>query len=558
MTPRFLIDRGTATLSAGLVAHLDGRWRLLAAASFPASVDVEACLGYVAERATEAFADVPGVEEGLTDWRSRERIEAVSVPPKRIAVLAPNARRAADLETAAAQAGWHVTARVSPEHNDAVDASAALADLELDAMLLGAGDPPRSDERAAVADLAAIAAAIVERRPELLTILSGTAAEEFERFARQGVIFAPAPESVGTAAWGNELARLLVDLGDQTRGARLATARSAATLATVLERTVEAVDVGASGGAWFRAIPQDREVDTETPGDEAAQATQYAEADETPAWTDGLDGFLLAAGAMVPERAIDDEADLDAVIAWSPLRIDRPTHRDRLRDLRAHPWQDAVGEGALLRMAAGRAALARMEEEREHFGGAPAERMPAPDLLVVAGGAFALAPGSATALAAADTIRRPGMTQVAYDHARLLAPLGMLDEAERRVVIADLADQLLLPLGSVLVLTGGRPGREMGRLHVTSEWASGEVQPLSSGMLRVVELPPGAPADVELEVRDGRFGRTRAKRLGFEATGGLGGLLIDTRGVPLRLPQRTERRRDVLAQWQRSLWPGAE
>jgi hypothetical protein len=425
-------------------------------------------------------------------------------------------------------------------------------------MLLGAGDPPRSDERAALADLAAIAAAIVERRPELLTILSGTAAEQFELFPRERVIFAPAPEPVGTAAWGNELARLLVDLGDQARGARLATARSAATLATVLERTVEAVDVGASGGAWFRAIPQDRAVDVQTAEPETAKDDETGEDDEAPAWTDGLDGFLLAAGAMVPERALDDEADLDAVIAWSPLRIDRPTHRDRLRDLRAHPWQDAVGEGALLRMAAGRAALARMEAERERFGGAPAERMPAPDLLVVGGGAFALAPGSATALAAADTIRRPGMTQVAYDHARLLAPLGMLDEAERRVLVADLADQLLLPLGSVLVLTGGRPGREMGRLHVTSEWASGEVQPLSNGTLRVVELPPGAPADVELEVRDGRFGRTRAKRLGFEATGGLGGLLVDTRGVPLRLPQRSERRRDVLAQWQRSLWPGAE
>ena len=552
MTPRFLIDRGTATLSAALVAHLDGRWRLLAAASFPASIDVEACLGYVAERATEALADVPGVAAGLTDWRSSERIEAVSVPPKRIALLAPNARRAADLETAAAQAGWHVAARISPERQDAVAASAALADLELDAMLLGAGDPPRSDEGAALADLAAIAAAIVERRPELLTILAGTAAEEFERFPRGHVIFAPAPESVGTAAWGNELARLLVDLGDQARGARLATARSTATLATVLDRTVEAVDVGASGGAWFRAAPQDREVAGATPDDETATD------DETAAWTDGLDGFLLAAGAMVPERAIDDEADLDAVIAWSPLRIDRPTHRDRLRELHAHPWQDAVGEGALLRMAAGRAALARMEAERVRFGGAPAERMPAPDLLVMGGGAFALAPGSATALAAADTIRRPGMTQVAYDHARLLAPLGMLDDAERRVFIADLMDQLLLPLGSVLVLTGGRPGREMGRLQVTSEWANGETQPLSSGMLRVVELPPGAPAEVELEVRDGRFGRVRAKRLGFEATGGLGGLLVDTRGVPLRLPQRSERRRDVLAQWQRSLWPGAD
>jgi len=273
---------------------------------------------------------------------------------------------------------------------------------------------------------------------------------------------------------------------------------------------------------------------------------------------DGLEGFVLAAGAMVPERAVEDEEDLDAVIGWSPLRIDRPTHRDRLRDLRAHPWQDAAGEGALLRMAAGRAALARLESERIRLGGLPAERTTAPDLLVVGGGAFALAPGPATALAAADTVRRPGMTQIAYDHARLLAPLGMLDEIERRQLVADLADELLLPIGSVLVLTGGRPGHDMGRLRVQSEWATDEPQPLASGMLRLLELPPGAPATVELEMRDGRFGRTRVKRLGFETSGGLGGLLIDTRGVPLRLPARSERRREVVAQWQRSPWPGAE
>ena len=553
MTPRFLIDRGTATLSAALIARLDGRWRLVAAGSFPASIDTDAALGSVAERAAGLLDDAPELEQAFDGWRDRERIEAVSAPPKRIALLAPNARRAADLEAAASQAGWLVSARLTPERGDALAVSAALADLELDALALAASDPPRSDERDAVADLAAIAGAIVARRPDLLTVLAGAAAEEVDRFPVEQVVLAPAPPAVGTLRAGNDLTRLLMALAGQPHGARLAAAKALSTLATVLERTVESVDVGASGGAWFRALPP--------PPDQAAEPTRGRDAPiggEGVIGTAALDGFLLAAGAMVPERAIDDEEDLDAVIAWSPLRLDRPTHRDRLRDLRTHPWQDAAGDGALLRMAAGRAALARIESERVRLGGAPAERMQAPDLLVLGGGAFALAPGPAIALAAADTIRRPGMTQLAYDHARLLSPLGMVDDAERLSLVADLVDDLLLPLGSVLVLAGGRPGREMGRLHVASEWATDEVQPLASGALRLVELPPGAPARVELEVRDGRFGRTRARRVGFEATGGLAGLLVDTRGVPLRLPQRSERRREVLAQWQRSLWPGAE
>ncbi|HKY88747.1 MAG TPA: hypothetical protein VJ141_02120 [Candidatus Limnocylindrales bacterium] len=556
MTPRFLIDHGTATLSAALVAHLDGRWRLIASAAFPAGIETDAALAFVAERAAGLLDDAPDLRPVLPvlrGWRDLERIEALSAPPRRIALLAPTARRAADLEAAASQAGWLISARLTPERSDALAVSVAVADLELDALALAAADPPRADEREAVADLAAIAGAVVARRPELVVVLSGAAAEQVDRFPFEQVVLAPAPPPLGAPRGGSDLSRILMALAGQPNGARLAAARTASTLATVLERTVESVDVGASGGAWFRATPPSADL----------VAGAMAEPDAAngalgPMATAELDGFLLAAGAMVPERALDDEEDLDAVIAWSPLRIDRPTHRDRLRDLRTRPWRDAAGDGALLRMAAGRAALARIEAERVRLGGAPAERMRAPDLIVLAGGAFALAPGPAVALAAADTIRRLGMTQVAYDHARLLAPLGVVGDSERASLVADLADDLLLPLGSVLVLAAGRPGREFGTLHVDSEWATGEAQPLASGALRLVELPPGAPARVELEVRDGRFGRTRARRVGFEATGGLAGLLVDTRGIPLRLPQRSERRREVLAQWQRTLWPGAE
>jgi hypothetical protein len=37
-------------------------------------------------------------------------------------------------------------------------------------------------------------------------------------------------------------------------------------------------------------------------------------------------------------------------------------------------------------------------------------------------------------------------------------------------------------------------------------------------------------------------------------TGGLGGLLVDTRDVPLRLPDRVERRRAQLEAWEQAVW----
>jgi hypothetical protein len=69
-----------------------------------------------------------------------------------------------------------------------------------------------------------------------------------------------------------------------------------------------------------------------------------------------------------------------------------------------------------------------------------------PDLLVVAGGAWAVAPGAAVGLAVADTVRRPGASQLALDHARLLGPLGTVaDDGLRLAMIADLADDMLAP-----------------------------------------------------------------------------------------------------------------
>ena len=102
--------------------------------------------------------------------------------------------------------------------------------------------------------------------------------------------------------------------------------------------------------------------------------------------------------------------------------------RDRLRELRLTPWGEAHGAGAVVRYAAARAALERLVGATPDISG-----LPAPDLIVVAGGAWAVAPGPAIALALADVVRRPGASQLAWDHARLLGPIGMVDDqVERR------------------------------------------------------------------------------------------------------------------------------
>ena len=92
---------------------------------------------------------------------------------------------------------------------------------------------------------------------------------------------------------------------------------------------------------------------------------------------------------------------------------------------------------------------------------------PAADLVVATGGAWAVAPAPAVALALVDVLRRPGAGQYALDHARILAPLGSIPDAdERRAMIADLVDDLLAPLGTFVTPAGMRPGRSAGSLVV--------------------------------------------------------------------------------------------
>ncbi|MGZ8528330.1 MAG: hypothetical protein ACXWWR_05995, partial [Candidatus Limnocylindrales bacterium] len=211
------------------------------------------------------------------------------------------------------------------------------------------------------------------------------------------------------------------------------------------------------------------------------------------------------------------------------------------------------GDGARLRLAAVRAAVARMVAATPWL-----EALPAPDLVVVAGGAWAAAPGPAIALAIADVVRRPGASQLAFDHARLLGPLGgVADPSERRALLAELADDLLAPLGSVVVPNGLRAGRSAGRLTVRGSAGQTELE-LVPGGLQLVDLPPGQLAVVDLRFRDPVGLGARGRHLTVEVGGGLGGLLVDLRDIPLRLPDRAERRRAMLEAWQAAFWTGGD
>lgn len=275
---------------------------------------------------------------------------------------------------------------------------------------------------------------------------------------------------------------------------------------------------------------------------------------------------------MAPKEITDEI--LESVMAWSTVSLDRYRLTDRLRDLRQVPWGEVDGDGAQLRLAAAKAAIERVVEATPEISAGPM-----PHLLVAAGGIWASVPPAMVALSLADLIRRPGVSQIAFDRARLLGPLGAIeDEEQRRNMLADLADDLLVPIGALIMPSGIRAGRSAGRMVVRradadaaaaetpsavdggtadEPGAIGEIE-LQPGKLEVLTLPPGRRVTAEIDFRDTVSLGGRGSRFVVEISGGLGGLLLDLRDIPLRLPDRPEPRRLTLDGWQRQAWVGLD
>ena len=522
------LDLGTATSSAALVARVGHRWRLIGALAMPAAIEPDAIVELVLERATIADPNLARLVGSDVDdaVRSLPRLTARSARPQRLAVVAASERALVPLDDAARRSGWLVTA-ASPERMEPLAVTRALLDPGVDAVLVGAGEPPGPDERRSLDEVAALVAAAARRRPELTIVLAGAMAERLERFEAAGE-HRPGEVLLGPSATSGEppglpLRELLEDMRAPSGDARRSIAQAAGALADALDRRVEIVDIGFNGG--LRA--------TASPGVGGARATVSAS--------------YVANACLVPAEV--DDAAVDRVLAWSTFPIDRHRLRDRLRELRLVPWADAAGVGARLRLAAARAALAVLIEATPSQSAEAA-----PDLIVASGGAWAVAPGPAVALAIADVVRRPAAVGIALDHARLLAPLGSIpDGTERRQLIGDVVDDMLAPLASVIIPGGVRAGHSAGRLTIHAGTGSTDLD-LVPGSLELVDLPPGEVGTAELRFRDTVRLGGRGRHFAIDVAGGLGGLLLDLRDVPLRLPDRPDRRRELLEAWQDSLW----
>jgi hypothetical protein len=541
--PFLAIDGGTATTSVSLVARLGGRFRLLGSVSGPAALPLDSLVEALLERVASAEPGLLLAAGPPTGW---PRLHAITAPTPSAVLAAPSRGALVPLEAAVAAAGWRIAARLSPETTDPIAATGACLDPDVHALFL-AGDAAGTGSRGALPDLAALLAAAARRRSDLWCLLAGDAGEQAAAFPPDRVLSAPAPERVPgrepsalreaarnlriRVARGARAGAVHAGPGSQTQetaallDGRAALARAIASVGALLDLDLEVLDIGHSGA--MRAI---------------------ADRDGVRASLDSADA------AFVPSDALVDEGAADAILAWVTVRADPSDLRDRLRMLQLAPWSGLDADGARLRLAAFVAALRRLDVAwRRDARLAPGRPVRRPDLVVLSGGAATVASPALTALALADGIGQPGPMSVAVDHARLLAPLGTLPaEADRQRLLADLLDDLLLPLGAVLVCPPPRPRLSGGTIRVATGDGILE-RPLVPGTVQMLPVRPGTVADVEVAGRDMAWRGAPARRAVSQVAGGICGLLVDARDRPLRLPERPEQRRELLESWQRAV-----
>ena len=498
------LDSGAATIAAALIGRVGGRWRLIGSLSMPAGADVDTVVTALGDRAVQADPDLAAaLDLHLGGAAELPRLEVASHPPRMLAVVAASERALGPLVATASRSGWRTVAG-SAESMDPLAMSTLLLDSGVTGILVGAGDPPAADERRALGELAALVSAAAGRRPEITVVLAGGMADHLGSFG--DVATRPGEVLLGPAA---------------QRG------RPGGPLAEVLDRRIDVVEIGYDAGTRAAATPS------------------------IGGGPPVLDLAIVPTAALAPEEP--DDSVVDRVGLWSTWGADRHRLRDRLRELRIAPWADATGEGVTLRMAAARAALGRLAEWTPEW----VDRPPA-DLVVATGGAWAVAAAPSVSLALVDVLRRPGAGQFALDHARILAPLGSIpDEGERRAMIADLVDDLLAPLGTIVTPAGMHAGRSAGSVEVRGATGSTRLD-LMPGGLALIDLPPGTSAVAEFRFRDAVRLGARGHHFAIDVTGGLGGLVVDLRDVPLKLPDRADLRGELLESWQTAVVTGRE
>ncbi len=272
------------------------------------------------------------------------------------------------------------------------------------------------------------------------------------------------------------------------------------------------------------------------------------------------------------------DAGAENVTRWIPFPISEEHLRNQVKNKMIRPTtipqtiEDLLSEQALAREALRMSldqhrllavGLKGIQQERtisdtfaQTLSGASLIDMMKLDLLVGSGGVLSHAPRRVqAALMLIDAFQPEGFTRLAVDSIFMMPHLGVLSEVHPKAALEVFDRDCLIRLGTVIAPSGsgmeGEPCLSIsihipGHPEIRREFAVGEM----------VVFPLRENEEVEVVAQPMRkfdLGGGKGKKVVRSVTGGVVGIIVDTRGRPLTLPSNKEKRSRKLGEWFQNL-----
>jgi uncharacterized protein (TIGR01319 family) len=269
------------------------------------------------------------------------------------------------------------------------------------------------------------------------------------------------------------------------------------------------------------------------------------------------------------------EAGLENIQRWVPFDLDPNELRNRIGNKMIRPTtipqtlEDLIIEQAIAREAL-RLSFVQHKEFAVELSGVQQERtisdafeqdsgsrslvkMLDLDLLVGSGGVLSHAPDRVqTAHMLVDAFLPEGFTRLAVDSVFMMPQLGVLSSFHKEAATQVFDKDCMVHLGTCVAPIG--PMRSAGKpcVTVTGQLPNGTTldEVIAQDELKLYPLALGESADLTFKpVKGFDLGNGPGKEIQRKLTGGVVGLVIDTRGRPFKLKAASGGRLDKLKRW---------
>ena len=274
------------------------------------------------------------------------------------------------------------------------------------------------------------------------------------------------------------------------------------------------------------------------------------------------------------------EAGLENILRWVPFGIDESDLRNRIKNKMIRPTtipqtleelkiEQAIAREALRlsfeqhkSLAVGLKGVQRERDISEAFKqevtGETLINMLKLDLLVGSGGVLSHAPRRSQAmLMMIDTFQPEGITRIAVDSIFMMPHLGVLSTVNEKAATEVFEKDCLVHLGTCVSLVKnniGKPKEKCITYKITMPDGKKMEESLPYGELRV--FPLGIDQTAEIEVfpeKNFDVGAGKGKPITNKVSGGVVGIVIDTRGRPITLAKDKTSRVEQLQRWAKAI-----